>query len=87
MAKIIITFNDGTDPYEYEVMDFIKAKKYAHLISTGKGCRKPMDDGKLQYFPVHRIKDVVVVPSEEDRAEARVIYERKRTERKAGEVA
>jgi hypothetical protein len=64
MATIIVVFNDGSSDYTYEVNDLVKAKKYAHQISTGRGCRKRDDDRAIRYFPLHRIKEVKVIPAE-----------------------
>lgn len=56
-ATIKVNFNDGTD-YTYTVKDVILAKRYAHsIINTGFRIKR---NGKLTYYPVHKIKDVEV---------------------------
>jgi len=77
MAKIIIKFNDGTPDYEYpDDIELEKAKKYAHSMTTGRGLRIPVD-GKLVYKTVTQIKDVTVVPTDQEQ-ETRPLNERRR---------
>lgn len=67
MATIVVKFSDGAPDYTYEVDDVVRAKSYAHGITTGRGFRR-REDNELVYFPLHRIKEVRVVvgPNETD---------------------
>jgi len=64
MVTIRVVFTDGSQ-FQYQVEDMVKAKRYAHLISTGRGCREPQKDGYV-YWPLHKIDRVEVIPEGEE---------------------